>query len=67
MNNDRLLGIGMTGTVVAMICCFTPLLVIFLAAVGLSGIVGWLDYVLFPALALFIAITIYALWKRRTA
>ena len=44
-------------------CCFTPLLVVLLGAVGLSTWLGWLDYVLFPALALFIGITIYAFVK----
>ena len=28
---------------------------------------GWLDYVLLPALALFIGITVYALWKSRNS
>ena len=63
--NDRLLQIGIIGTIVAALCCFTPLLVVLLGAVGLSGLVGLLDYVLLPALVIFLAITGYALWKRR--
>ena len=35
-------------------------------AVGLSAIVGWLDYFLLPVLMLFIGMILYALWKRRT-
>jgi mercuric ion transport protein len=35
MNNDRLLKIGIIGTVVAALCCFTPILVVLVAAVGL--------------------------------
>ena len=64
MTNNKLLGTGIVGTVVAALCCFTPLLVVLLAAVGLSSWLGWLDYVLFPALAIFFAITIYAAVRR---
>ena len=35
-------------------------LVVILGAVGLSAWLGWLDYVLLPALGIFVAITIYA-------
>lgn len=62
--NNKLLKTGIIGTVIAAICCVTPVLVILLSVVGLSGIVGYLDYVLFPALAVFILITIYALIRR---
>ncbi|MZR31999.1 mercury resistance system transport protein MerF [Sneathiella litorea] len=65
MKNESLLKIGVIGSVIAALCCFTPVLVILLGAVGLSALLGWLDYVLLPALFLFIAITVYALWKRK--
>ena len=64
MNNNRLLGTGIVGTVIAALCCFTPVLVVLLGMVGLSAWLGWLDYVLFPALAIFIGITIYAFVRR---
>lgn len=64
---NKLLTTGLIGTIIAALCCFTPVLVILLGAVGLSAVVGYLDYVLLPALAIFIAITLYAFWKRRTA
>lgn len=67
MSNQNLLRIGIIGTLVAALCCFTPLLVILLGVVGLSAVVGYLDLVLLPALAAFILLTIYALWKRRGA
>ena len=66
MTNERLLKLGIIGTVIAAICCFTPLLVILFGGLGLSALVGILDYVLLPALGIFIAITVYALWKRQT-
>ena len=65
MNDKTFLGIGIGGTVVAALCCFTPILVVLLGAVGLSAALGWLDYVLFPALAFFIGLTIYAVHRRR--
>ena len=62
-----LLKVGIVGTIVAAICCFTPALVLLFGALGLGAFVGWLDIVLLPLLNLFILITGYALWKRRTA
>ena len=62
--NDRLLKMGIVGTVIIALCCFTPILVVLFAVVGLSAVVGYLDYVLFPALAVFVLITIYAVIRR---
>lgn len=67
MNNHTLLKTGIVGSVLAVVCCATPILVILLAAVGLSAWAGWLDYVLMPALAVFVGITIYALRHRQEA
>lgn len=64
MTDKTLLKLGLVGTVVAAICCFTPVLVILLGTVGLSAWLGWLDIVLLPVLAIFLVITGYALWKR---
>lgn len=61
---SQLLKVGIAGTVITALCCFTPILVLLLSAIGLSAVVGILDFVLFPLLAIFIAITGYALWKR---
>lgn len=64
MNNRKMLRFGIIGTVVAALCCFTPVLVVLFGVVGLSAAVGYLDLVLFPALAFFVGLTIYALWRR---
>ncbi len=64
MNNRKLLNIGIAGSVIAALCCFTPVLVVLLGVVGLSAFTGTLDLILLPALALFPSITVYALWKR---
>lgn len=65
MEPRSLLRIGIIGTVIAAICCFTPALVVLLGIVGLSATVGWLDYVLLPTLAVFVGITLYAFMKAR--
>ena len=65
MTNNALLRVGIVGAVIAALCCFTPVLVVLLGLVGLSAVVGALDYVLLPVLVIFIAITGYALWKRK--
>jgi len=64
VQNNRLLKFGVVGTVIAALCCFTPVLVVLFGVVGLSAMVGMLDVILFPALAVFIGITVYALVKR---
>ncbi|WP_306257632.1 mercury resistance system transport protein MerF [Pararhizobium sp. IMCC21322] len=65
MNDKSLLKVGVVGTVVAALCCFTPILVFLFGFVGLSAVVGYLDVVLLPALAVFVLITLYALWRKR--
>lgn len=64
MNDKSLLKVGVIGTIIAALCCFTPVLAILFGVVGLSVIVGYLDYVLLPALAVFVLITIYAVIRR---
>lgn len=65
MDDKSLLKTGVIGTVILALCCFTPLLVVLLGAVGLSAVLGYLDYVLLPALGVFMILTFYALWRRR--
>ena len=54
------------GTILVALCCFTPVLVIVLGAIGLSSLTPYLDYVLLPALVVMIIITVlaYRKWKR---
>ncbi|MGB7441522.1 MAG: mercury resistance system transport protein MerF [Coleofasciculaceae cyanobacterium] len=49
---------SISGTILVALCCFTPILVILLGAIGLSAWVGYLDYVLLPALFIMLALTI---------
>ncbi|MFK5997999.1 MAG: mercury resistance system transport protein MerF [Rhodobacterales bacterium] len=62
MNDKKLLRRGMIGSVIAALCCFTPLLVLVFAGVGLSAYIGWLDYALFPLMFASLAVVAYALW-----
>jgi mercuric ion transport protein len=64
-NPKTLLRASVIGTVVVALCCFTPGLVVVFGAVGLAALTGYLDYVLFPALAFFIGLTCYALWRKK--
>jgi len=67
MSDRSLLKVGIVGTVIAALCCFTPILVVLLGTVGLSALTGYLDIVLLPALAIFVGLTVYALWRRSRA
>jgi len=67
LSNNALLKVGIVGTIVAAVCCFTPVLVVLLGAVGLAAMTAWLDYLVLPPLVFFLVITGYALWKRRAA
>lgn len=45
------------GTIAVAICCFTPILLVVLTAIGLGALTQYLDYVLVPALVVLIFIT----------
>jgi mercuric ion transport protein len=65
MARNRLLLTGIVGFVLSMLGCVTPALVVLLAAIGISGSMGWLDYVLLPAMAIFAALIVYAVIHKR--
>ncbi len=56
MAQRRLLAVGIIGFIVSMLGCVTPALIALLAAIGISGSIGWLDYVLLPAMVIFAAV-----------
>lgn len=64
-NPKTLLRVSVIGTLLVALCCFTPILVVLFAAVGLAGLTGYLDYVLLPALVFFIGLAGYALWRKK--
>jgi mercuric ion transport protein len=54
--NTKLIGVGVTGALLSMLCCLTPVLVILLGALGLTAFVAKLDYVLVPVFVASIAL-----------
>lgn len=64
---NKLLGLGIGGTIFAILCCFTPLLPIVLTALGLTGLLSviYTDVILLPMLAGFLILTGVALWQRK--
>jgi mercuric ion transport protein len=65
MQGDKLLKCSIGGTILTAICCFTPILVLGLGAVGLAAATDWLDVILLPLLAGFLCLTAYAVYRRR--
>ncbi len=64
---NRVFWTGVTGSLIAAICCFTPILVVLLGLIGLSAVTGYLDYVLLPALGVFLGLTVYGLNRQQRA
>ncbi len=65
MRKSTILKTEITGAVIAALCCFTPILVMLLGAIGLSAWVGHLDAVLMPALFFFVGLTVYTYTRPR--
>jgi mercuric ion transport protein len=61
-HEQKLLRSGLIGSLIAAVCCFTPLLVVAFIGVGLGGLVGGLDYVLFPILFASLGLVAQALY-----
>jgi mercuric ion transport protein len=67
MSEGKLLRVGVIGTVIVAVCCFTPTLAVLLGALGLSHLLGMLDYALLPALLIFVGLIIYGLIRKSRA
>lgn len=65
MRKNRLLLTGIIGTIAILFCCLTPVLVVLLGVAGLGAATGYLDYVLFPLLFIFLGLTLYAYRKHK--
>lgn len=64
MKTSTLMKTGTIGVIVCALCCFTPVLVLLFGAVGLVAWVGYLDYILMPALLFFAGLIIYAVTRK---
>src|SRR5215211_5795020 len=63
---DRIvIGTGLAGAVLSLLCCVTPVLALLLSAIGLTAFIAKLDYVLVPAFVASFALAIFALVRRR--
>jgi len=60
---NKCLKAGMWGSIVAAICCATPFLAVALVSVGLATMVPYLDYILLPALLVFLLLAVYGWLK----
>jgi mercuric ion transport protein len=67
MRDRTLITTGIVGSVIAAICCATPLLAILLAAIGLTAWLAKADYVLIPALILCLALIGIGVYRQRAA
>lgn len=67
MDNHTLIKTGMIGSVVAMLCCATPVLVLALGAIGLSAWAAKADYVLIPILLACLALGAFGFYRKRRA
>lgn len=65
MKQRTLMKTGIIGSLIAALCCLTPVLVVLLGAIGLAAFIGYLDYVLMPVLVVFLGITAYAFFRKK--
>jgi mercuric ion transport protein len=59
-----LLKLGIVGTLLTCVTCFTPAAVMLLGFFGLARWAGYLDSILFPLLGLFLVLLGYGYWQR---
>lgn len=62
---DRCFKTGLWGSVIAALCCLTPILTFALALLGLAALTPYLDYILFPFLGFFMLVAFYGWAKTR--
>jgi mercuric ion transport protein len=67
MDGNKCFKAGIWGSVIAAICCFTPVLVVGLGFIGIAAFTPYLDYLLLPLLGLFLVLTIYGWLKQKAA
>ena len=60
---ERCFRAGLWGSIIAVICCFTPALVIALGFLGFVALTPYLDYILFFLLAGFLILVFYG-WSK---
>jgi len=66
MTSQKFIRLGLIGSVLAALCCFTPILVILLSAIGLSLFIPWLDFILLPLLGGFLLLLVVGIWQKKS-
>lgn len=65
MDGNKCFKTGLWGSIVAAVCCFTPLLVVGLGLIGLTAFTPYLDIVLLPLLCIFLIVALYGWWMKK--
>ncbi len=67
MSDRKLISVGLCGALLALICCFTPVLPMVLGLLGLSGLIGFVytDAVLLPIAAAFGLLAVIGARRKR--
>ena len=65
MSDRSLIATGAIGAAIAAICCATPILAIALGAAGLTAWLAKADYILIPALFVFLGLAVYGIYRQR--
>lgn len=60
----KLIQTGVIGGIITALCCFTPILVWILIAIGLASVIVHLDIVLFPLLGFFVLLIVIGNLRR---
>ena len=64
MQHDRFLKTGVIGSLIAALCCATPVLAVLLGMIGLGWLASYTDYVVLPVLVLCLGLIGYGLWHK---
>jgi len=67
MHPKTLFRTGLVGAVIAVVCCFTPVLVWLVAAIGLASLTPYLDGFIFTVLAICILLILLGWVHGRSA
>jgi mercuric ion transport protein len=63
--NTKLIGTGVAGVLLSVLCCLTPALMLLFGALGISAYVSKTGYVLVPVFVASFALIIVAIVRKR--
>jgi mercuric ion transport protein len=64
MPHGPFLKTGVIGSLIAALCCATPVLAVLLGTIGLGWLASYTDYVVLPVLVLCLGLIGYARWHK---